>query len=52
MTMSSATRFVVGAESIEVVACCEVVRGWVDDATAANREGTTIPCSRASYLKN
>jgi hypothetical protein len=36
--MSSSTGFVtIGAESIEVVACCKVVRGWLDDATATNR---------------
>jgi hypothetical protein len=34
--MSSSTGLVtMGAESIEVVACCEVVRGWLSDAIAA-----------------
>jgi hypothetical protein len=50
--MSSSIGFVtVRAESIDVVACCDVVKGWLVDATAAKGVGSTIPCSRASCHK-
>jgi hypothetical protein len=50
--MSSSIGFVtVGAESIDVVACCDVVKGWLVDATVAKRVGSTIPCSRATCRK-